>query len=186
MENPGREGCDRGPFQVIRISEVAILYGPSRPCPFGVTFEKILIAPRDGRANSYQVAILHRALTHELELRIDAVRRGYQRLGEGIRSTDFPESDSVVRLFGKRLSASWRMEVIAAYKRAVRACGYHTRGTKAEPHSNNFEGLATARTEIRIIFTWKHGDLQSTDGALHKKPGRRSARQGQAVHAAAL
>jgi hypothetical protein len=60
------------------------------------------------------------------------------------------------------LSASWRMEVIAAYKRAVRACGYYTRGTKAEPHSDNFEGLATVRTEIRIIFTWKHGDLQST------------------------
>jgi hypothetical protein len=184
MEDPAREGCDRGPVQVIRISD-AILYGPSRPCLFGVTFEKILIAPR-GRANSYQVAILQRGLTHELELRIDAVRRRYRRLGEGIRSTDFPESDSVVRLFGKRLRGSWRMEVIAAYKRAVRACGYYPRGTKAEPHSNNFEGLATVRTEIRIIFTWKHGDLQSTDGALHKKPGRRSARQGEAVHAAAL
>jgi hypothetical protein len=150
MEDPAREGCDRGPVQVIRISEVAILYGPSRPGLFGVTVEKILIAPRDGRANSYDVAILQRGLTYELELLIDAVRRGYRRWGETIRSTEVPESDSLVRLFGKRLIGSWRMEAIAVYKRAVRACGHYLRGTKF--HTNNFELLATVRKETRIIF----------------------------------
>jgi hypothetical protein len=54
-----------------------------------------LIAPRDGRANSHEVAILQRGLTHELELFIDAVRRGYRRWGVTIKSTEFPESDSV-------------------------------------------------------------------------------------------
>ena len=91
------------------------------------------------------------------------------------KSDDFPSSyiqspDARVRPFGKRLIGSWRMEAIAAHKRAVRARGHYLRGTKAELHSNNFEVLATVRTETKIIFTWNHGDLQSTDGlSLCKK-----------------
>ena len=85
-------------------------------------------------------------------------QRRSRKQGAEDKSDDFPSSyiqspDAWVRPFGKRLIGSWTIEAIVAYKRAVRACGHYPRGTKAELHSNNFEVLATVRTETRIIFT---------------------------------